>query len=629
MHMVTEPFCEDCLDRLEQAVGLYRGEFLAGLNLPDCPEFDEWQYFQREGLKQELARSLEQLARGYASQAKWEMAIGHARRWVSLDRLNEPAQRTLMDLYNQSGQRSAAIRQYENLSQLLQEEFGQSPEAETVQLYEQVQSGEARLHPSEKPLQPPIHSAQGNEPLVKTKLLIPPLRVERIPRRRLLDLVDAGSQRSLTLISAPAGFGKTTLLAHWTTNSPLPVAWLSLDEGDNDPIRFLSYLIAAVDSVLPGLAAQFQGAFQSFQPTVQPILIGLVNHLASVRDPFALILDDYHFIHSPEIHRSLAFLLEKIPACMHVIIATRVDPALPLARLRARDQLVEIRVNDLRFTTEESTDFLKQVMSLDLTHEDVSALSVRTEGWIAGLQMAALALRSMLKPQLPSVTASEHVQKELSGFIQAFSGSNRYILDYLGEEVLNHLPAEIKRFLLQTSILKRLSGPLCDAVTGTSVSQSILNELEKSNLFLIPLDEERCWYRYHHLFQELLRYQAEEAHITDPGPDGKMGFDLGELHLRAANWFEQQDLMGEAVQHFLAARQFDRAAGLIEAQADKMLFTLGETYTLFEWIAALPAEQLQIKTPSFGSTCVGFICPKPVCLRAGSTGNCLAGGERP
>ncbi|TLN18828.1 hypothetical protein FDZ74_06600, partial [bacterium] len=508
--------CQDCLDRLEQAAGLYRGDFLAGLNLPDCPEFDEWQYFKREELNQELARVLEQLASGYASQAKWERAIGHARRWVSLDRLNEPAHRMLMSLYNQSGQRSASIRQYENLTQLLQAEFGQSPEPETVELYEQVQAGEARPRPLEKPLPSPVHSAQGNEPLIKTKLLIPPLRVERIPRSRLLHLVDAGCQRSLTLISAPAGFGKTTLLAHWTTNTQLPVAWYSLDESDNDPIRFLSYLIAAIDSVIPGFAQPFQGAFQSLQPSVEPILIGLVNHLAPVRDPFVLILDDYHFIHSPDVHRSLAFLLEKIPPCIHIVLATRVDPALPLARLRARDQLIEIRANDLRFTTDETTDFLKRVMSLELTQGDISALSMRTEGWIAGLQMAALALRSMIQPQLSPVSATDHAQKELSGFIQAFSGSNRYILDYLGEEVLNNLPQEIKRFLLQTSILKRLSGPLCDAVTGTTISQAVLEELEKSNLFLIPLDEERCWYRYHHLFQELLRYQAEEARLNDP-----------------------------------------------------------------------------------------------------------------
>ncbi len=584
------PACEDCLELLDKAAGLCRGEFLAGLNLPDCPEFDEWQYFQREGLKQELTRCLEQLAKGYASQSKWEIAIGYARRWVSSDRLNEPAHRSLMSLYYQSGQRSAAIRQYKSLTQLLQEEFGQSPEPETVQLYEQVQA-----HPFEKHLHPTVPFAQENEPLIKTKMLIPPLRVERIPRLRLLELLDAGCQRSLTLISAPAGFGKTTLLAHWTTNTQLPVAWFSLDEGDNDPIRFLSYLIAAVDSVLPGFAEQFQGAFQLLQPTVQPILIGLINHLASVSEPFVLILDDYHFIHSPDVHRNLAFLVEKIPACMHVILATRVDPPLPLARLRARDQLIEIRANDLRFTTEESTDFLKQVMSLDLTNEDVSALNVRTEGWIAGLQMAALALRSIIRPQLPPVSGSDNIQKDIAGFIQVFSGSNRYILDYLGEEVLNSLPGEIKRFLLQTSILERLSGPLCDAVTGTSVSLSILKELEKRNLFLIPLDEERCWYRYHHLFQELLRYQTEEVHLISPGQDGEIGFELGDLHLRAANWFEQQNLMNEAVQHFLAARQFDRVAGLIEAQGDTMLFTIGQTYTLFEWITALPAEQFRLR----------------------------------
>ena len=315
------------------------------------------------------------------------------------------------------------------------------------------------------------------------------------------------------MISAPAGFGKTTLLAHWTTQTELPIAWYSLDENDNDPTRFVSYLIAALDSIIPTIGEQYQGTYQSLLPSIQPVLVGLINDLTTAPEPFVLVLDDYQFIHSPVVHEGLAFLLDKIPACMHLVIATRTDPPMPLARLRARDQLVEIRASDLRFTQEESAGFLHQVMSLDLTSDDVVALETRTEGWIAGLQMAALAIRAIGNPkQVPGVEASS-AQMQISGFIQAFSGSHRYILDYLGEEVLNRCPAEIRRFLLQTSLLERFSGPLCAAVTGMAESQTILETLEKENIFLVPLDNERAWYRYHHLFAELLRYQLNESLI--------------------------------------------------------------------------------------------------------------------
>ena len=429
--------------------------------------------------------------------------------------------------------------------------------------------------------------------MLKTKLYIPPLRVDRVARQRLLELLDAGSQRSLTLVSAPAGYGKTTLLASWAAYTRLPVAWFSIDEGDNDSVRFVAYLMAALDSILSTeMSEQFQAYAQSLHPSVQPTLVQLINYLASESDPIVLILDDYQFIHSQDVHRAMEFLLDNAPACLHLVIATRSDPPMSLALLRGRDQLVEIRMSDLRFSFEETNDFLKQVMSVHLSNEDVSALDARTEGWIAGLQMAALAIRGVASrsQREDNVMASGQT---ISRFVNAFSGSNRYILDYLVEEVLNRHPETIRRFLLQTSILDRLSGPLCDAVTKSEESQNILEELEKENLFLVPLDSERKWYRYHNLFAELLRFKHDET-LSSCSDAERVGLPcLEELHERAANWLENNKLYGEAVQHLVSAKQYDRAATLIEAQAVPMVFITGQSYTLQEWLAKLPADLFQ------------------------------------
>ena len=387
--------CTECLSSLEMAAAIYTGDFLEGFNLKDCPGFDEWQFFQRENLRSEYADVLERLTVYYQGQCGWEKAIRYARSWLALDHLNEPVQRTLIALYSQSGQRGLALRQYEVLNDLLQNELGQAPEAETLALYQNLLSEEASGGAEIRP-ELSHSSSQGTEPLIKTKLFIPPLRVDRVARPQLLDVLDAGSQRPMTLVSAPAGFGKTTLLASWAAHCKLPIAWISIDEGDNDPIRFLNYLIAALESVLsPEVSKQFQAFTQKLQPSIQPTLIRLINHLVEESEPFVLILDDYQFIHSPDVHKALEFIVEKIPACMHLVIATRSDPPISLARLRARDQLVEIRVGNLRFSLQESMNFLKQVMSLKLSNEDISALDERTEGWIAGLQMAALAIRTM------------------------------------------------------------------------------------------------------------------------------------------------------------------------------------------------------------------------------------------
>ncbi|RPI26011.1 MAG: hypothetical protein EHM70_19485, partial [Chloroflexota bacterium] len=544
--------CSDCMTVLEEAVGLYRGDFLEGFNLKDCPEFDDWQFFQRENLRSQLASALEMLVMGYEGRRTWDKALLHSRRWVSLDRLNEPAQRMLIRLYIHSGQRSTAVRQVEILIQLLKDELGQAPEAETLSLYQSLAPAEGSSNVRNESTFP-ISSPQKPEPLIKTKLFIPPLRVDRVARPRLLELLNAGSQRALTLVSAPAGFGKTTLLTSWVSHTHLPIAWLSIDEGDNDPVRFVSYLAAALESALPDIEGKFQGKFLTLQPSIQPAMTGLVNQLAAVIDPFVLVLDDYQFIHSAVVHKAVEFLLEKIPAAMHLVIATRTDPPLPLARLRARDQLVELRAADLRFTQGEAAGFLKQAMRLDLSIEDVSALETRTEGWAAGLQMAALAIRNLTKSHpTPQGLRSANRQSEIARFIHAFTGSHRFILDYLGEEVLSHRTEGIRLFLLQTAILERLSGPLCDAVTQGQGSQAMLETLEKENLFLIPLDHERRWYRYHHLFGELLRYKLEEMMARSSELDKQDQPTLEDLHLHAAQWFEDQNLPDEAIRHALA-----------------------------------------------------------------------------
>jgi LuxR family transcriptional regulator, maltose regulon positive regulatory protein len=592
--------CPDCITSLEKAAAMYKGDFFEGFNLKNCPGFDEWQFFQRESLHFEYAGALEKLAANYQGQCKWEKAISCARRRVALDCLNEPAQRILIGLYHQSGQRSMALRQYETLIDLLQNELGQAPEAETLSLYQNLVSIEASGSPENgSTLSRSI--SQGPEPLIKTKLFIPPLRMDRVARPRLLELLDTCSQRSLTLVSAPAGFGKTTLLASWAAHTRLPIAWFSIDEGDNDPVRFVAYLLAALDNILPpDVSEQFQAFTQSLQPSVQPTLIRLINHLSAEREPFVLILDDYQFIHSMDVHKALAFLLEKIPACLHLVIATRSDPPISLARLRGRDQLVEIRMSDLRFSVNESACFLSQVMSLHLSNEDVSALEARTEGWITGLQMAALAIRTVASRPTREVNTMNG-EMAVSRFIKAFSGSNRYILDYLGEEVLSRHPEEIRSFLLQTSILERFSGLLCDTVTETEGSQKILEELEKENLFLVPLDSQRHWYRYHHLFAELLRFRLDEI-LSKNSERERVGLpSLEELHLRAAGWLEKNQLFGEAVQHNIDAKKFDRAAALIEAQAYTMLLTTGQIYTLQEWLADLP-EDLIMSRPRLNIT---------------------------
>ncbi len=427
-------------------------------------------------------------------------------------------------------------------------------------------------------------------PLLTTKLYTPPSRTNWVPRQRLIERLNEGLQRKLTLISAPAGFGKTTLVSEWhasLTGHEVPLAWLSLDDDDNDPARFWAYVTAALQTLQSDIDAEALAVLHAGWPQPSPpkaFLTSLINDLAGLAADGVLVLDDYHVIESHTIHDSLVYLIEHLPPHLHIIIASRTDPPLPLARLRVRDQLVEIRAADLRFTPEEAATFLNQVMELGLTPEDLAALEARTEGWIAGLQLAAIALQVHLpRARAPQASPSMRGRSDVSSFVAAFTGSNRYVLDYLVEEVLRRQTEDVQTFLLQTCILDHLCGPLCDAVTGRSDSQAILTMLEQANLFTTPLDEERRWYRYHHLFAEFLHSRLEYT-LRDRIP---------ELHRRAAEWYEQNGLAGEAVPHALAAQDWEHAARLVE-QVSQALLMRGEMLTLQSWLQALPGDLVRL-----------------------------------
>jgi LuxR family maltose regulon positive regulatory protein len=394
-----------------------------------------------------------------------------------------------------------------------------------------------------------------------------------VRRPRLLKRLERGLDHKLTLVSAPAGFGKTTLLSAWVAEAERPVAWVSLDESDADLVRFLTYLVSALQTVKVNVGKNVLGVLQAPQPPViESVLTALINEIAAIPGRFVLVLDDYHAIDAEPIHDAVTFLLNNAPAGMHWVIATRKDPLLPLARLRGQRQLTELRVADLRFTSDETAAFLNQVMGLGLSAQNVFALEKRTEGWITGLQLAALSLQG---------------RDDATDFIEAFTGSHHYILDYLVQEVLDRQPESIQTFLLQTSILKRLTGPLCDAVTGQSGAQAMLEQLARSNLFLVPLDDERCWYRYHRLFADLLcvRLSQEAPPLSPSRAGGK------ELHRRASAWYRENGLTGEAIEHALAATDFDQAADLLDEYAEAM-WGQGAQTTLAKWLVALPDHEI-------------------------------------
>lgn len=523
--------CQTCLNILETACELHRGDFLDGLNLSDAPSFDEWQYLTREELTRELAWALEQLAGGLVSQAApgqsaWEKAATAARRWISLDRLESNAYLALVEIYARAGQRSLAQRQIDEYTRLYREEFGQEPDQDIRASFQnalnqgQPRRGEAKTVPS-----PPLDNSQV---LLKTKLYLPRVKSSRVSRPRLISKLNKVCEYKLTLVSAPAGFGKTSLLVDWSAQTDLLVGWLSLDSEDNDPNRFLSYLCAALDSTQEGIANTARTLLESVQMiSPQTVVTVLLKDLEAAAEPVVLVLDDYQFITNPSIHDSLAYFLERAGQNLHLVVASRVDPSLPLARLRIEDDLLEMRTDDLRFTLDESADFFSQVMRLDISPEDIQALVTRTEGWVVGLQMAAISLKGTPNREQ---------------FIQTFSGSHRYILEYLIQEVLDRQPEHVRDFLLKTSILDRLCSDLCDVVIGQSPepAYSTLDYLERSNLFLIPLDQDCHWYRYHHLFADLLRARFQQAFKIQ---------DVIELHTRAAKWYEQNGLTYEAIHH--------------------------------------------------------------------------------
>jgi LuxR family maltose regulon positive regulatory protein len=394
----------------------------------------------------------------------------------------------------------------------------------------------------------------------------------------LIKQLNRGVRHKLTLISAPAGFGKTTLLNEWmhrrNRSQICPhVAWLSLDKGDNDPVQFWSYVVAALQSIFPDIGRDALMALQSGQTaSLETFLTLLINDLVQTDEVFTLILDDYHTIDAQSIHQGLVALLENIPPQGHLCVASRVDPPLQLARLRGRGQLLEVRATDLRFTTDETTAFLTQTMGLDLASDEISTLEQRTEGWIAGLQLAALSMRGQDK-------------QEIAHFIANLSGSNRFILDYLTEEVLLRQSAEMRNFLLKTAILDRLTGPLCDAVTGQEGGQAMLEELERANLFVMPLDHSRRWYRYHHLFADLLRGRLEETY-----PNQTLS-----LYSRASEWYAEHGLLTEAVGYALQSRDISRVTNLVRGNALPMIYH-GRLATVVRWLDALPDQAAQAQS---------------------------------
>ncbi len=492
-------------------------------------------------------------------------------------------------------------------------------------------------------------------PILTTKFYIPPVRPELVPRPRLIQRLNEGLHRKLTLISAPAGFGKTTLLSEWASNlrfttddySPRSeterdlrlnsakeslivnrkseivnpqVVWLSLDESDNDLARFLAYFVAALQTIEGSIGQGLLAALQSpGAVNVEAVMTTLLNEIADLPDDpstlptvagrgLVLVLDDYHVIESQPIDKALTFLLDHLPPQMHLVIAGRSDPSLPLSRLRAHDQMTEIRVADLRFTLDEVAAFLDKATGLDLSAENVAALETRTEGWIAGLQLAALSMQGLEQ------------SGDVTNFVNRFTGSDRYIQDYLADEVLQRQPQGTKDFLLQTSILDRLSGPLCDAVVGeigdwrsesgnraqspilkghyvsNIQSQAILEALEAANLFIVPLDNERHWYRYHHLFADLLRQRLHQnpPPLSSPPWGGKEGGSVAELHIRASAWYEKNGLEIEALHHAAAANDFERAARLVEGGGNP-LYHRGAVTPVLNWLESLPASLLDAR----------------------------------
>jgi LuxR family maltose regulon positive regulatory protein len=419
--------------------------------------------------------------------------------------------------------------------------------------------------------------------LLQSKYRVPSRRPNAVARPRLAERLNAASRSALTVLSGPAGFGKTTLLIEWLATVPddaPSIAWLSLDHRDNDPAVFWTYVVTAMRTTMDGVGAGTLQLLASSSPSTEAALAALLNDLNGLSKDLLLVLDDYHLVEAPEVHDGMRFLLEHQPPQLHLVLATRADPPLPLARMRARGQLFEVRAADLRFTAEESAAYLNGPMGLGLSEGDVAALDGRTEGWIAALQLAALSMQG---------------RDDVSAFIAGFAGDDRYIVDYLAEEVLARQPADVRDFLLKTSVLERLTGALCDAVTGRDGGKATLVALERANLFLVPLDDRRQWYRYHHLFADVL-----QAHLLEEHAD-----EVAELHRRASVWFEANGDTSQAISHALAWGDSGRAADLMELTMPVMRRERREV-ELARWVRSLPDEVVRVR-PVLGIAFVGAL----------------------
>ncbi|MEO7295260.1 MAG: LuxR C-terminal-related transcriptional regulator [Candidatus Limnocylindria bacterium] len=438
-------------------------------------------------------------------------------------------------------------------------------------------------------------------PILETKFYAPRARSDLVSRPRLAERVRRGLDAKLTLVSAPAGFGKTTLLSEWldaSSSDDRSVAWLSLDEADNDSASFWTYLTTSLKRATPAAGAALSLLQEPQPPPIETILTALLNGLGQAQDDFVLVLDDYHVVDARDVQEHMAFLLDHLPPRMHLVLATRADPALPLSRMRARGELVEIRAADLRFTADEAAAYLNEMMGLQLTARDVAALEARTEGWIAALQLAALSMQG---------------RDDVAGFIAGFAGDDRFVVDYLVEEVLQRLPNDRRRFLLQTSILDRMNGALCDAVTGQHGGRSTLEALERANLFVIPLDASRQWYRYHHLFADVMR-----ARLLDEEPDL-----IPDLHRRASEWYEQNGERSQAIRHALAGEDFERAASMIELEIPALRRARQEA-DMRRWLEALPEDVFRVR-PVLS---VGYVGALMVNGKLQDVEALLAGAER-
>ncbi len=562
----------DASAALGEALGLRRAEPLAeftyaGLFDAERAHLDELALVASEswataelglGRHGELAAGLEALCREHPLRERlWELLI--------------------LALYR-AGRQAEALRAFTEIRDRLAGELGIDPGPALRDLETRILTQHPSLSPEPVPSEPlpPAPGSAVPAALLETKFYVPRSRRSLVPRPRLAERLDRGSGAKLVLVSAPAGFGKTTLLTEWLAAGPAApadrrlAAWLSLDRGDNDLTSFWTYVIAALRTAAPEVGENALALLQASRPPpIEAVLTTLLNDLSTIAGDIVLVLDDYHVIDARGVQDAMAFLLDHLPAGLHVVIAGRADPALPLARLRARGELAEIRAAELRFTPDEAAAYLNEMMGLPLTARDVAALEARTEGWIAALQLAALSMQG---------------RDDVAGFIAGFAGDDRYVFDYLVEEVLQRQTDRVQAFLLQTSILGRLSGPLCDAVTGQGGGKAMLEALDRGNLFMVPLDDRRQWYRYHHLFADVL-----QARLLDEQPD-----QVADLHRRASAWYQRSGEQSVAISHALAAEDFGRAADLVELAISAMSQTRQEAMVR-GWLEMIPDAVIRVR----------------------------------